>query len=107
MVPIAASSRSAISRLARSSLRDLHQRCVELVGKPRAVGAERLDPRRQFVLVAVGVAPPLDRALQRIQRRHQPPRRGFDVGERRLGVAGTVDGTIVHDGDTQTLQVQA
>ena len=80
MVPIAASSRSAISRLARSSLRDLHQRSVELVGEPRSIRAERLDPARQLVLVAVGLAPPLDRAFQRIQRRHQPPRRGFNIG---------------------------
>ena len=58
----------------------LHQRSVEFVGQPRAVGAERLDPGRQFVLVAIGFAPPLDRAFQRVERRHQPPRRGVDIG---------------------------
>ena len=53
-------------------------------------------PDRQFVLVAIGFAPPLDRALQRVQRRHQPPRRGVDIHCRSLGIAKAVGGTINH-----------
>ena len=75
-----------------------HQRSVEFVGEPRAIRAQRLDPARQFVLVAVGVAPPLHRAFQRVERRHQPPRGGVDIGRCRLGVARTVGGTIAHAG---------
>ena len=104
MVPIAASSRSAISRLVRSSRRDLHQRSVEFIGEPRPVGAERLNPGRQFVLVAVGLAPAFDRAFQRIERRHQPPRRGVDIGEDWLGIAGAVGGTIAHDVTARTFR---
>ena len=74
----------------------LHQRRVELIGEPRAVGAERLDPRRQLVLVAVGLAPPLDRALQRVQRGHEPPRCGFDIRGRRFHQTGMIGRTIVH-----------
>ena len=48
-----------------------NQRTVEFVGEPRAIGAERLDPARQFVLVAVGVAPPFRRGLERIERTTQ------------------------------------
>ena len=58
-----------------------HQRAVEFVGKPRTIRAQRLNPRRQFVLVAVGLAPPLHGAFQRIERRHQPPRRRVDLGD--------------------------
>ena len=97
MVPIAASS--LFGDLAIGALQPprLHQRAVEFVGQPRSIGAERLDPACQFVLVAVGVAPPLGRGFQRIERRHQPPRRGVDVGKVRLGVAGPVGGTIAHE----------
>ena len=57
-----------------------HQRSVEFVGEPRAVGAQRLNPAREFVLIAIRFLPPLDRAFQCFQRRHQPPRRGVDIG---------------------------
>ena len=97
MVPIAASSLFGDLAIGALQPARLHQRAVEFVGEPRAIGAERLDPARQFVLVAVGVAPPLDRAFQRIERRHQPPRRGVDVGGDRLGGAGPVGGTIAHE----------
>src|SRR5258708_5332765 len=74
-----------------------HQRSVELVGEPRSIRAERLNPHRQLILVAVGLAPPLDRAFQRVQRRHQTPRRGFNVSCSWFGVTRTVDGAIAHD----------
>jgi hypothetical protein len=73
MVPIAASSLSATSRLTRSRLR---------VFKPRAVSTERLDARRQFILVAIGIAPPFDRALQRLERGAETACRGFDISHR-------------------------
>ena len=63
----------------------LHQRAVEFVGQPRAIRAQRLDPGRQFVLVAVGLAPPLDRAFQPVERRHQAARRRVEIGGNRLG----------------------
>src|SRR5439155_582347 len=72
-------------------------RSAALVGEPRSIRAERLNPDRQLILVAVGFAPPLDRAFQRIERRHQTPRRGLDINECWFGVAGTVGGTIAHD----------
>ena len=40
--------------------------------------------------------------FQRVERRHQPPRRGVDIGERRLGIAGPIGGTIVHDETART-----
>jgi len=43
-----------------------------------------------------GPAPPLDRAFQRFQRRHQPPRRGVDIDGGGLGVARTIGGMIAH-----------
>ena len=57
-----------------------HQRSVKFVGQPRPIRAQRLNPARQLVLVAIGFAPALGRALQRLKRRHQPPRRGVDIG---------------------------
>jgi hypothetical protein len=75
----------------------LDQRTVEFVGEPRTVGAERLDPARQFVLVAVGVAAPFGRRLERVERQHQAPRGGVDVDLDRLGSAGPVDVTIAHE----------
>ena len=80
MVPIAASSRSAMTfAIAALQPARFHQRTIELVGQPRAIRAERLDPARQFVLVAVGVTAALRRAFQRIERRQQPARRGVDI----------------------------
>src|ERR1700710_1236142 len=76
----------------------LDQRSVEFVGEPRAIDAERLNPDRQLILVAIGFATALHRALQCFKRRHQPPRRGVDFGESRLGVAGGLGGTIAHEG---------
>ena len=96
MVPIAISSFSDTSRLVRSSRRVFTSEPSSSSRKPRAIGAERLDPARQFVLVAVGVAPPLRRRLQRIERHHQAPRGGVDVGIDRLGIAGPVGVTIAH-----------
>ena len=96
IVPIAASSFSAISRLVRSSRRVLHQRAVEFVGEPRPIGAERLDPARQLVLVAIGIALSLGRSLEGIERQHQPPRCGIDVGIDRLGITRPVGVTIAH-----------
>jgi hypothetical protein len=57
----------------------LHQRAVEFVGEPRSIHAERLDPGRQLILIAVGLAPPLHGSFQRVERRHQPARCGIDV----------------------------
>ena len=48
------------------------------------------------LIVAVGVAPPLGRSLERIERHHQAPRGGVDVGIDRLGIAGPVGVTIAH-----------
>ena len=59
-------------------------------------GAERLDAARQLVLVAISIAPPLGRGLERIERHHQAPRRDLDVGIDRLGIAGPVGVTIAH-----------
>ena len=40
---------------------------------------ERLNSGGELVLAAIGFAPPLDRAFQRIERRGQPARRDFDL----------------------------
>ena len=69
---------------------------IELVGQPRAIRPQRLDPACQFVLVAVGVAAPFHRAFQRVERHHQPPGGGIDVGRCRLGRTETIGGVIVH-----------
>jgi hypothetical protein len=37
-----------------------HQRAVEFIREAGAIGAERLDPRRQLVLVPISLPPPLD-----------------------------------------------
>src|SRR5206468_6284380 len=74
----------------------LHECAVELVGKTRAICAERLDPRRELVLVAIGIAPPLDRAFERVERRHEPAGRDLDLDGRGLGHGRAVGYAIVH-----------
>ena len=56
---------------------------IELAGEPGTIAAERLDLRRQRFLAAIGLAPPLGRRLQRIERQRQPPARDLD----RIGLA--------------------
>ncbi len=51
---------------------------IELAGEPRAVITQRVDLRRQRVLGARGLAAPLDRRLQRIERKRQAPARSLD-----------------------------
>ncbi len=53
--------------------------------------SEKLD-------VAIGIAPPFRRGLERIERHHQAPRGDIDIGIDRLGIAGPVGVTIAHEG---------
>ena len=96
MVPIAASSFPAISRLERSSRFDRTSDPSSSSANRAAIGPPAPGPRRQFILVPVGVAPALDGPLQRIQRRHQPARGGIDIGESPVRNGRTVDREIVH-----------
>jgi hypothetical protein len=97
MVPIAASSFSAISRLVRSSRRVFTSEPSSSSASREPIGAERLNPARQPVLIAIGVAPSLGRSLEGIERQHQPPRCGIDLGIDRLGITRPVGVTIAHE----------
>src|SRR3954465_10927536 len=79
-----------------------HPRSIEFVGQSRPVGTERLNPACKLVFVTVGFMPSLHCAFERFQPPHQPLGRGIDVRGRRLDVARTVGGAIVH-GDNADL----
>ena len=55
------------------------KRAVKFVGEPRAIRSERLNTRGQFIIGAIRVAAPLDRALKRVECRRKPPRCQFDI----------------------------
>ncbi len=77
---MAPSSRRAISRLVVSRRLARARLGIEVGGKARAVGTERLKLRGEPLLGAVGLAPALQRGVERIQRRRKALGRSFDAG---------------------------
>ena len=65
----------AVGRLQPARARGL---AVERGGELRAVEAERLQLARRALLAAVGLAPPLDRGIERIERQRQALHRIVD-----------------------------
>ena len=81
---MAASSRSrdlAVGRLQPARARGF---AVERGGEPGAVDAERVDLARQPLLAAVGLAPALDRGVERVERQRQTLHRLIDRALRRV-----------------------
>ena len=92
MVPIAASSFSAISRLVRSSRRVFTS---ELSSS--SASRDRSAPSAWIRLASSFSSRSASRrrsaaALQRVERRHQPPRRGVDIGEAGSGLPAPLAG---------------
>src|ERR1700688_1189099 len=51
---------------------------IERGGEPGAVNAQRMELARQPLLVAVGLAPALDRGIERVERKRQTLYRAVD-----------------------------
>src|SRR5438128_5036723 len=64
--------------IGRFELARARRRGIEIGCKLGAIRAERMHLRGERVLAFVGVASPLQRALERIKSSRQPPGRGFD-----------------------------
>ena len=78
MVSMAASSRSATSRLVVSSARAARRREIKVGGQPRAIGDHRMQLSGQPLGAAVRLAPTFDRRLQRIERERKTFGGGVD-----------------------------
>ena len=72
----------AVGRLQFARARGL---AVERVGQPGAIEAERLHLADQRLLVAVGLPPPLDRGIERVERHRQTFDRDIDCALFRHG----------------------
>ena len=85
MLAIAASSRCCDLAVGRFQPARARGFAVERGGEPGAVDAERMELARQPFLAAVGLAPSLDRGVERVQRERQTLDRLIDralVGHR-------------------------
>src|ERR1700676_1302165 len=74
------------------------RRLIKLARQPRPIGAERVDMLGERLLAAIGLAPPLGRGLQGVERMRKPALRDVD----RVGLAhgpstAAIRGRTIHE----------